>query len=122
MPLAWRLTSVSAAARQQSGPHAGSQGKMRSVRPVLCTTIVWFLVAIAFSLTASAHNGADAVITASQSAPLAAAETRMGTVDELVVDNRVTGSSTRYTLLRGDDGTVVGLRGGDTESLFKGMR
>ncbi len=97
---------------------------MRSTRrPLLYTTIAFFLVAVAASFAAGAHNGADAVITGSQSAPLATTvETAVGTIDELIVDNRVTGATTRYTLLRGDDGTVVGLRGGDAERLFKGTR
>ncbi len=97
---------------------------MRSPRlPVLCTTIALLVAAIALPLAANAHHGADAVITGSQSAPLAATvETATGTVDELVVDNRVTGTTTRYTLLRGDDGNVVGLRGANAESLFKGTR
>jgi len=94
-----------------------------SFQRVLCTTIAAFLVAAAASLPAGAHHGADAVITGSQSAPLAATvETAAGTIDELVVDNRVTGTTTHYTLLRRDDGIVVGLRGAGSESLFKGTR
>ena len=86
-------------------------------------TIAAFLLAIAASLPAAAHHGADAVITGSQSAPLATtAETVAGTIDELVVDNRVDGTTTRYTLLRRDDGIVVGLRGASAESLSKGTR
>ena len=81
------------------------------------------LAATAASLPAGAHHGADAVITGSQTAPLATTvETAAGTIDELVVDNRVTGTTTRYTLLRRDDGVVVGLRGAGSESLFKGTR
>jgi hypothetical protein len=92
-------------------------------RLVLFTTIVGFLAAAGASLPAGAHNGADAVITGSQSAPLATTvETAAGTIDELVVDNRVTGTTTRYTLLRRDDGLVVGLRGAGSEGLFKGTR
>ena len=94
-----------------------------SRRPVLLTTIGALALFVAISLPVRAHHGADAVITGSQSAPLAAtAETAAGTVDELVIDNRVDGTSTRYTLLRRDDGIVVGLRGADSESLFKGTR
>ena len=93
-----------------------------SYRLVLYTTIAW-LFATAASFPAAAHQGADAVITASQSAPLSTAvETVAGTIDELVVDNRATGTTTRYTLLRRDDGLVVGLRGANSESLFKGTR
>ena len=80
-----------------------------SFQRVLCTTVAVFLVTAGASLPASAHHGADAVITGSQSAPLATTvETVAGTIDELVVDNRVTGTTTRYTLLRRDDGIVVG--------------
>ncbi len=90
---------------------------------VLCTTIATFALAIAASLPVAAHHGADAVITGSQSAPLAAtAETGTGTIDELVVENRVDGTTTHYTLLRRDDGGVVGLRGANSESLSKGTR
>ena len=92
-------------------------------RLVLCTTIAVFMAAAAVSWPARAHHGADAVITGSQSAPLAAtAETAAGTIDELVVDNRVTGTTTRYTLLRRDDGLVVSLHGAGSEGLFKGTR
>jgi len=90
---------------------------------ILCTTIVVFVLAIAASLPAGAHHGADAVTTGSQSAPLATTpETAAGTIDELVVDNRVDGTTTHYTLLRRDDGIVVGLRGANSESLSKGTR
>src|ERR1700681_1157108 len=95
----------------------------RSYPLVLYTTIAVVLSALAVALPAGAHHGADAVITRSQSAPLATTvETAAGTIDELVVDNRVTGASTRYTLLRRDDGIVVGLRGAGSENLFKGTR
>jgi hypothetical protein len=92
-------------------------------QPILFTTIASIWLAIATVLPAAAHNGADAVITGSQSAPLSATvETAAGTIDELVIDNRVDGTTTRYTLLRADDGTVVSLHGANSEGLFKGTR
>ena len=95
----------------------------RSYPRVLYTTIAVILSALAVALPAGAHHGADAVITGSQSAPLATTvETAAGTIDELVVDNRVNRTTTRYTLLRRDDGIVVGLRGANSESLIKGTR
>jgi hypothetical protein len=95
----------------------------RSYPRVLYTTIAVVLSALAVALPAGAHHGADAVITGSQSAPLATTvETAAGTIDELVVDNRVNRTTTRYTLLRRDDGIVVGLRGANSESLIKGTR
>ncbi len=94
-----------------------------SRRPFLLSTISAIALFAATSLPVRAHHGADAVITASQSAPVAATvETASGTIDELVVDNRVTGTSTRYALLRRDDGAVVSLQGANSEALFKGTR
>jgi hypothetical protein len=91
-------------------------------RRILFTTIL-ALMAFATAAPTLAHYGADAVITGAQSAPISATEeSAAGTIDEFVVDNRVDGTTTRYTLLRQDDGTIVGLRGGNAESLPKGTR
>ena len=104
--------------------YGANKAQMKHSYPrFLYTTIAVFFAALAALLPAGAHHGADAVITGSQSAPLATTvETAAGTIDELVVDNRVTGTTTRYTLLRRDDGIVVGLRGANSESLIKGTR
>ena len=89
----------------------------------LLSTIALCALSTLVSLQVRAHHGADQVITAAPAIPTGAAvETMGGTIDVLVVDNRVTGTSTRYTLLRRDDGTVVGLQGASAESLFAGTR
>lgn len=77
---------------------------------------------LAISTSCFANNGADAVIAGSRNAPSAQAETATGVVDELVVENHVTGVTTHHKFLRKSDGSTVGLEGGIAERLTKGAR
>jgi len=72
---------------------------------------------------AAAHNGADAVFSAPEAptsgTPVVAVS---GTVRDLVVDNRVTNITTRYVLLRLDEGRTLALRGPGVGGLASGAR
>jgi hypothetical protein len=71
----------------------------------------------------AAHNGADAVFSAPQAAapgtPVVAVS---GTVGDLIVDNRVTNTSTRYVLLHLDEGRTLALEGSGLDGLNNGAR
>ncbi|HXX84729.1 MAG TPA: hypothetical protein VEN29_12195, partial [Casimicrobiaceae bacterium] len=75
------------------------------------------------ALPAGAHNGADAVFMSPElpaaGVPQVAAA---GTVEELIVDNRVSNTTTRYVGLRLDDGRSVALVGAGLDALAKGTR
>jgi FG-GAP-like repeat/Gametolysin peptidase M11/FG-GAP repeat len=73
------------------------------------------------ALPVLAHHGDVAVL----QAPMApsestAIETIAGTLDDLVIENRITGTTARYAALRLADGQNVSLRGGDIDAFAKG--
>src|SRR6202162_1348716 len=72
---------------------------------------------------AEAHRGSEAVFSSPQppaaDVPSVAAT---GTVQDLVIDNRVSGAATRYLWLRLDDGSTVALRGSSLDALIPGQR
>jgi hypothetical protein len=84
--------------------------------------VVAFVVAFAVSPVA-AHQGSNGFFSPPQ-APSADAKlvAAVGTVRELVVDNRVSGIVTRYIALRLDDGSTVALRGAGLDGLLAGQR
>ena len=75
------------------------------------------------AIPVAAHNGADSAFAAPQppatDTPLVAVT---GTVNELVVDNLVSGANTRYLSLRLDDGSSVALAGLGLDALLNGQR
>lgn len=75
------------------------------------------------ALPVAAHDGANAVFGAPQqpaaSEPLVAVA---GTIDELIVDSRLTDTSVRYVVLRLDEGRNVVLDGPGTDALSQGAR
>jgi hypothetical protein len=81
-----------------------------------------FVLAGAFAAsTAWAHHaGDDSQATAS--AVAARTEVLAGTIEELVVDDRVESKLYRYPVLRQDDGTTVALRGDPVQNVAAGMR
>src|SRR2546423_13435454 len=72
---------------------------------------------------ADAHDFSAALI-APQEVPTASVpiEAVSGTVKSFVVDDRVTGQSTRYVALGLDDGRNMGLKGSGLETLSNGAR
>ena len=74
-------------------------------------------------LPVAAHNGADAIFSAPQAVtPGTPTVAVSGTVSDLIVDNRVTNTSTRYILLRLDEGRTLALRGSGIDGLGNGAR
>src|SRR5580704_6054795 len=76
---------------------------------------------LVLAASASAHH-ADETVLAVPAAPATTApiETTAGTLDELIVDNRATGKSTRYVALVQADGQSVTLRGDALNAFTKG--
>lgn len=79
-------------------------------------------LALAITLPCFANNGADSVIAGERNAPSAQVETVTGTVDDLVVENHVTGVTTHHKFLRKADGSTIGLQGVAADRLTKGAR
>jgi len=82
---------------------------------------VALLLASLFAAPVTAHTGADSPA-ASSTPSTAASDIVSGTVDELVVDDRVHNKTTSYPLLVQDDGTTVPLVGTQAATLRKGAR
>src|SRR5438270_1770997 len=99
----------------------------KSMRPNILVSlfqnVAVFIVLALAALPVQAHDGA-AAFPASPQAPAASAplEAVTGTVSDLVVDNRVSGLSTRYVTLKLDDGRNLALNGSGVDQLTKGMR
>jgi gametolysin peptidase M11 len=76
------------------------------------------LLVTLLALPAWAHNAVEAVPTApSTSAPV---ETVAGTLDELIVENRVLGTTRRYVSLQQGDGRSIMLLGASLDGMAKG--
>src|SRR5260370_28470656 len=110
----------SAPMRLGAGPRRASPAA--GLRAVIHAASVVLLLFCAVSPVAAHHNS-DPVFTPPQ-APNADARlvAAVGTVQELVVDNRVSGIVTRYVALRLDDGSTVSLRGTALDGLLAGQR
>ena len=77
------------------------------------------LLALFIALPAQAHSTEDSSVTAAASA---AVEVIAGTVEELVIEDRVKNTTRSYYGLQRDDGTTVLLTGPSAESLQDGAR
>ena len=80
------------------------------------------IAAFAFALPATAHHVATPSAVASTSAGVATDAVLSGTVRQLIVEDRTTGTTTTYRTLRLDDGTAVELTGALADSLEVGAR
>src|SRR6266849_2654197 len=112
----WKSVPMRQGARpRRASPAAG-------LRAVIHAASVMLLVFCAVSPVA-AHHDSDPVFSPPQ-APNADARlvAAVGIVQELVVDNRVSGIITRYVALRLDDGSTVPLRGTALDGLLAGQR
>src|SRR5215471_3985950 len=89
-------------------------------RPQALLAVALLLTSL-FALPVAAHTGAEGPA-ASSTPSTAASDIVSGTVDELVVDDRVHNKTTSYPLLVQDDGTTVPLVGTQAATLRKGAR
>ncbi|NDP42734.1 MAG: hypothetical protein GZ089_08475, partial [Aromatoleum sp.] len=86
----------------------------KMIVPVLAVLLAGLAIA-----PADAHNVVEAAGAVVSIAPV---ESTAGTVEELIVENRVTGTTTRHVGLRFADGSGVALRGADVGSLPSGAQ
>ena len=85
--------------------------------------LVTALVLALPSSPVSAHNGADAVFSSVQPPSQAVQPVAVtGTVVDVIVENRVTGATTRYIALRLDEGRTLALQGPGLDALPGGSR
>jgi hypothetical protein len=89
----------------------------------LCWPLVLVVASFAslIALPAAAHTTGEGP-TAPSVSPSAASDIVNGTVDELVIEDRVRNTTTSYPLLVQDDGTTVPLVGTQAATLRQGMR
>ena len=110
--------------RSEAMPHGDMENAMPATNhsPVFRSFAIALLLAVAV-LPVRAHDGADAVFATPQ-APAASVPqvATTGTIDELVVDNRVSSVTVRYVVLRLDDGHAVALSGPGLDALPMGPR
>ena len=93
------------------------------LRSFLSATFLALAFSVGMISTAGAHHTADSFFVAPRVALTRGVEASLtGTVGELVVENRVTNATTRYSLLRVDGGKSVALSGDVSGALMQGAR
>src|SRR5271170_2383605 len=120
---AWHAAGIIRLGSRASFAHPTDRIRQRgtatmNIRPLRLLAAVLF-AALAAS-TARAHDAQAPSPLANL--PQAATAVITGSVDELVIDNRVNGTLVHLHALRQDDGSVVALSGAGAETLQKGTR
>jgi hypothetical protein len=106
-------------------PHSKKMGAQLSCAPLRAVSRAAGIILAVFVAVSpvAAHHGTEPVFSSPQAPAAGATSVSVaGTVQELIVDNRVSGAITRYVSLRLDDGSVVALRGTGLDALAAGQR
>jgi FG-GAP-like repeat/Metallo-peptidase family M12B Reprolysin-like/FG-GAP repeat len=82
--------------------------------------LVCLLFVASLATPAMAHDATEAMQQAAPPSTSAPVVSVAGTLDELVVENRINNTTTRYVALRQSDGGVVTLKGSGLDALAKG--
>ena len=85
-------------------------------------SVLFGALAVLPSASVFAHSTPNRVESAGPAVVMAPTESVAGTVEQLIVENRVTGATTRYVSLRLRDGSRLPLRGTDADRLQTGAQ